>query len=77
MVEDLHGGRRVVHRRRERPVGHVDHHPQRERRVLIGGAFVAERDHSLELPGGSRVKLSSVDEYQHLTCLHEVACWMR
>ena len=77
VVEDLHGGRGIVHRGRKRPVGHVDHHPQRERRVLVEGALVAERDHSLELVCGSRAELTSVDEHQHFTCLHEVAYRMR
>ena len=73
VVEDLDGGRGVVHGGRERPVRDVDHHPQRERRVLVEGALVAERDHSLELLGGSRAELASVDKHQHFTCLHEVA----
>ncbi len=73
VVEDLHGGRGIVHRGRKGPVGHVDHHPQCERRVLVEGALLVERDHPLEFRCGSRAGLTSVDEYQHLSCLHEVA----
>ena len=77
VVEDLDCGRGIVHRRRERAVCDVDHHPQRERRVLVEGALVAERDHLLELVRGSRAEVTSVDLHQHFTGLHEIAYRMR
>ena len=50
VVEDLHGGGRIVHGRRERPNCDVDHDADREPRILLDRALDAERDHVRELP---------------------------
>jgi hypothetical protein len=51
IVEHLHGGRGVVHGRRERSCGHVDHHPDCEGRILFDRPLDPEHDHVIQSVG--------------------------
>ena len=61
VVDHLHRGRRIVHRRRQRTDRDVDHDPHRERGILLDRALDTERDHRAQLRLGSRVGRSAVD----------------
>ena len=74
VVDHLHGGRRIVHRRRQRADRDVDHDPHRERRILLDRALDTERDHRAQLrcsAAGSAARPVDLDERR--ACRDEVA----
>ena len=73
MVDHLHRGRRIVHRRGQRADRDVDHDPHRERGILLDRALDTERDHRTQLRIGSRVGRSAVDLDERRACRDEVA----
>ena len=73
VVEHLHGGRGIVDRGRERPVGDVDHDPDRERGILLDRALVAERDHPSQLPVCVCARVLAVDLDERSALGNEVA----